>query len=55
MKILYASFCGFNILGVSDLQGVKISVFRLTLLVIIATLLPQVIAGIKNCSELTKG
>ena len=30
----------FNILGVSDLQGVKISVFPLTLLVIITTVLP---------------
>jgi len=42
-------------LGVSDLQGVKISVFRLTLLVIVTTMLPQVIAKIKkNCSKLTK-
>ena len=50
MKILYASFCGFNILGVLDLRGVKISVFRLTSLVIVTTttVLPQVIAKVKK-------
>jgi len=55
MKILYASFCGFNIFRGFRSTGVKIFVFRLTLLVIVTTVLPQVIAKIKkNCSKLTK-
>jgi len=35
---LFSTF-GFNILGASDLQGAKMSVFQLTLLVIVATVL----------------